>query len=48
MEPSLAERIERAGRELALAVAAQPPRSGRPMADPYADPVPFEELLAGD
>lgn len=48
LEPSLAERIGRAGRELAIAVVSQPQRSGRPMADPYADPVPFEELLAGD
>jgi FMN reductase len=47
-ESSLADRIERAGRELALAVAARPPHAGRPAADPYADPVPFEELLAGE
>ena len=48
LEPSLAERIERAGHELALAVAARPPHSGRPAVDPYADPVSFEELLKGE
>jgi FMN reductase len=41
-ETGLSERIDRAGRELASAVAARAPRS-RP--DRLADPVPFEELL---
>jgi FMN reductase len=48
METPLAERIERAGRELAAAVLSAEPRSGRPPTDPYADPVPFEELLRAD
>ena len=48
MEPSLAERIERAGRELAAAVTAREPGGGRSAADRYADPVPFTELLARD
>ena len=42
-EPSLVERIDRAAEELAAAVARRD-RPGRP--DPYADPTPFEELLA--
>jgi len=48
LEPSLAERIQRAGVELAGAMAVRPPRDGRPMVDPFADPRPFEELLTGD
>ncbi len=39
---SLVERIDRAARELATAVAAHGPR---PQRDPFADPVPFEDLL---
>ena len=39
---SLVERIDRAARELAAAVAAHEPR---PQRDPFADPVPFEDLL---
>jgi len=42
-EPSLVERIDRAAEELAAAVARRD-RPGR--SDPYADPTPFEELLA--
>lgn len=38
----LVERIDRAGRELAVAVAARTPEV-RP--DPYADPIPFEQYL---
>jgi FMN reductase len=45
MEPSLVDRITRAGRELATALAA---RDALPGPDPYADPVPFEQLLARD
>jgi FMN reductase len=41
---SLAQRIERAGRELAAAVAG---RTKAQRADPFADPEPFERLLAG-
>ena len=41
-DAGLADRIDRAARELATAVAAHPRRSPR---DPYADPVPFEDLL---
>ena len=41
-DDGLVERIDRAARELAAAVAAR--RAPRP-ADPYADPTPFEELL---
>ena len=41
----LVARIDRAGRELATAVAARTPRR-RP--DPYADPIPFEQLLRGN
>ena len=40
----LVGRIDRAGRELALAVAARAPQARR---DPYADPIPFEQLLRG-
>jgi FMN reductase len=39
---SLVERIDRAARELATAVAAH---ESRPPRDPLADPVPFEDLL---
>jgi FMN reductase len=39
---SLVERIDRAARELAGAVAARP---AGVTADPFADPVPFEQLL---
>ena len=39
---SLVERIDRAARELATAVAVRPPHVA---ADPFADPVPFEQLL---
>ena len=39
---SLVERIDRAARELATAVAAH---ASRPPRDPFADPVPFEDLL---
>ena len=39
---SLVERIDRAARELATAVAAH---VSRPQQDPFADPVPFEDLL---
>ena len=45
VDASLAQRIERAGRELAAAVAARGP--GAP-ADRFTDPVPFDRLLAGD
>ena len=40
----LSARITRAGGELARAMAAREPRRA---ADPFADPVPFEELLRG-
>lgn len=40
----LVTRIDRAGRELATAMAAREPQQ-RP--DKYADPVPFEQLLRG-
>jgi FMN reductase len=39
---SLVQRIDRAAAELAAAVAAREPRAPR---DPFADPVPFEDLL---
>ena len=42
--PAIAVRIDRAARELAPLVAARVPRSSR---DPFADPTPFERLLAG-
>ncbi|OGO55747.1 MAG: NADPH-dependent FMN reductase [Chloroflexi bacterium RBG_16_72_14] len=45
MEPSLADRIARAGRELATALVT---RDAKPGPDPFADPVPFEQLLARD
>jgi FMN reductase len=41
-DPGLAERIDRAARELASAIAAREPRARR---DRLADPVPFEDLL---
>ncbi|WP_067468100.1 CE1759 family FMN reductase [Actinomadura macra] len=40
----LAERVARAGAELAALMEARPAAARD---DPYADPVPFEELLAG-
>jgi FMN reductase len=40
---NLVERIDRAAAELAAAIVARPPRATR---DPYADPLPFEDLLA--
>jgi FMN reductase len=39
---NLVERIDRAARELATAVAAH---ERRPAADPYADPVPFDQVI---
>ena len=42
MEGALVDRIDRAGREFAAAVTARP--SQVPL-DPFADPLPFEELL---
>jgi FMN reductase len=39
---SLVERIDRAAGELATAMAMRQPRVAR---DPFADPVPFEDLL---
>ncbi|MEJ2885071.1 FMN reductase [Actinomycetospora aeridis] len=42
--PELADRITRAGRELADLVAARPAST---VTDPFADPVPFEQLLTG-
>jgi FMN reductase len=42
---ALADRIEAAGRELATALAA---RTRAPSTDPFAEPVPFTRLLAGD
>jgi FMN reductase len=41
----MVERIDRAARELARAVAARPRQARR---DAFADPVPFEQLLGGD
>jgi FMN reductase len=43
-EASLVERIERASGDFARAVAARPARS---TADPFEEPVPFEQLLSG-
>jgi FMN reductase len=40
----LAERIERSAGELASLVSAREPRR---LADPFAEPTPFEQLLAG-
>jgi FMN reductase len=45
MEPSLVDRIARAARELASAIAVH---DRREQVDPFADPVPFERLLAAD
>ncbi|MEW6224696.1 MAG: FMN reductase [Chloroflexota bacterium] len=45
MEPSLVDRIARAGRELAAAIAT---RDAQAAPDPFADPVPFERLLVRD
>jgi FMN reductase len=42
---SLARRIQRAGRQLADAVAGRDPHDA---ADPFGDPVPFTRLLAGE
>ena len=42
--PPISVRIDRAARELAPLVAARPARR---VADPFADPTPFERLLAG-
>ncbi len=42
---SLVKRIDRAGRELASAIAGRPPRTRR---DAYPDPVPFEQLLGSE
>ena len=42
---SLVERIDRAGRELATAMADRQPQ---PRIDRYADPIPFEQLLRGN
>jgi FMN reductase len=42
---SLVERIDRAARELATALAARAPRSRR---DAFADPVPFEAAFGAD
>ena len=44
-DSALADRIARAGRELATAIAAREPRR---QVDPFADPIPFERLLAGE
>ncbi|WP_433226128.1 FMN reductase [Actinomadura formosensis] len=43
-ETALPDRITRAGAELAALMSARP---APPKDDPYAHPVPFEELLAG-
>ncbi|GAC1675420.1 MAG: FMN reductase [Candidatus Limnocylindrales bacterium] len=40
----LVERIDRAARELARAMADREPRT---RADPFAEPIPFEEMLGG-
>ena len=42
---SLVARIDRAGRELASAVATRPPRMRQ---DAFPDPVPFEQLLGSE
>ncbi|WP_225753510.1 FMN reductase [Actinotalea sp. Marseille-Q4924] len=42
--PAVAVRVDRAARELAPLMAARTPREHR---DPFADPTPFERLLAG-
>jgi FMN reductase len=43
IDGALVGRIERASRELAVAIASHPPREP---VDPFADPVRFEDLLA--
>jgi len=43
-DAALAERIDRAAGELATAAAQREPRTDV-VADPFADPVPFEQLL---
>ena len=43
-DDGLVDRIARAAQELATAVAARPPHEA---ADPFDDPTPFAELLAG-
>ncbi|NCT89385.1 FMN reductase [Cellulomonas sp. APG4] len=43
--PPLAARVDRAAEELAGLVAAREPRQ---VADPFADPTPFDQLLRGD
>ena len=43
-EASLVERLERAARELAFAVRTRRSTTGT---DPYQEPIPFEQLLAG-
>ncbi|MEU6749681.1 CE1759 family FMN reductase [Spirillospora sp. NPDC046719] len=43
-ETGLPDRIARAGAELAAAIAGRPAAA---KADPYEEPVPFEDLLAG-
>lgn len=48
MEPSLVDRIARAGRELAGVVASRDARGVGAAVDRFADPVPFEQLLAGE
>jgi FMN reductase len=48
-EGGLARRVDRAGSELATAMASRDPASLRPrsvVADDFDDPVPFEQLLA--
>ncbi|MFC9999127.1 FMN reductase [Nocardia sp. NPDC127526] len=44
-DSGLSDRIDRAAGEFADLLAARPARAH---ADPYAEPVPFEQLLAGD
>jgi FMN reductase len=49
VEGGLARRLDRAGAELADAMAAREPASSRPRSvvdDGFADPVPFDQLLA--
>ena len=43
-ETGLPDRIARAGAELAAAIAGRPAAA---KADPYGEPVPFEDLLTG-
>jgi FMN reductase len=44
----LAARIERAGDELAAAIAAREPRSSATPGDPFGDVTDFARLLAGE